>query len=121
MTLMCARAIGDTGVPFPQVAALPDDDDAASSSFLKNAPVDPAFAKLSAADKAMFADAPVDPAYAKLTAADKEAVQSQSSESYFTGSMSAKEATFAANQGAQKEMFGLSDQVRRGAAPPSRF
>ena len=53
----------------------------------------------------------VDPAYAKLSKADREMFTSKHASSHFAGDMSNREKAFAASQGDQEAMFGLSNEV----------
>ena len=85
-------AAGDEGV-----SALPHEE---AAGFEEETPaMDPAFAKLSDADRQMFADS------------------GDETSSHFLGDMNSKEKDFAALQGNQQAMFGLSDEV----SAPCRF
>lgn len=62
-------------------------------------------------------DVPEDPAYAKLSADEKNMFTGQDESSHFMGDMSEKEADFAASQGAEDAMFGMSDEVSPAPFP----
>jgi len=82
------NAVADEGA-----VAMPSEDSVSPLVDDSGFPVDPAFAKLSTEDKAMFTSGGDDV-------------------SHFTGSMTDNESEFAETQGAETEMFGLSDEVR---------
>lgn len=62
----------------------------------------------------------VDPAYAKLSKADREMFTSKDASSHFAGDMSNREKAFAASQGDQEAMFGLSNEDQEQALAQSR-